>query len=140
MKTIAITSKTSMNVPARFTMAELITANPGVKYPTLNARVDKLVKSGELLEVATVKTGTGRGRAALVYALKDASLSPKDKNDPLYQAKKQGRLIPIVSVTVTETPAVAPVVAETVTVPVEVVQNHVDPTENLVPSTPETSA
>lgn len=135
MKTIAVTSKTSMNVPARFTMAELIAANPGVKYPTLNARIDKLVKSGDLLEVATVKTGTGRGRAALVYALKDASLTPKDKNDPLYQAKKQGRYVPIVSVTVTDTPTVAPV-AETVTVPVEVVPSA---TEHSVASVDETS-
>lgn len=116
MKTLAITSKTSMNVPARFTMAELEAANPGVKYPTLNARVDKLVKSGDLLEVATVKTGTGRGRAALVYALKDASLNPKDKSDPLYQAKKQGRFVPVVTVATT-----VPATAETVTVPVEVV-------------------
>jgi hypothetical protein len=138
MKTIAITSKTSMIVPARFTMKELKAANDTdtvkVGYPTLNARVDKLVKSGEIIEVATVKTSSGRGRAEIVYALKDASLNPKDKTDPLYLAKKQGRLIPVASVTVSD--GVAPAVpAETVTVPVEVVQTAAETVvDEVVPS------
>lgn len=121
MKSVKVTSKTSMNLPASFTMKQLQDANPGVKYPTLNARIDKMVKNGEVLEVTSVKTGTGRGRAALVYALPDASTTSKDKSNPIYQAKKQGRYVPVASVK-------AP---ETVTVPVEVVPT---PTDHAVAS------
>ncbi len=134
MKIVNVTSKKTMNVPARFTMIELGEANPGVGYPTLNARVDRMVKNGELVEVSTVKRQTGRGRVAIVYALPEASLNPKDKTDPLYIAKKQGRdltaekvdgvLVPVVKVASTDS-TVAPVEAvaseDTVDVPVEVV-------------------
>jgi len=112
MKTIAITSKTSMNVPTTaFTMKQLQAANPDVKYPTLNARLIQLTKSGEIIEKGSIKTDTGRGRAALLYAVPEAS----DQSNIVRQAKKQGRLIPVVSVK-----SVDPVV-DTVTVPVEVV-------------------
>lgn len=129
MKTVNITSKTTMNVPSNFTMKELFEANKASfpegttlekAYPTLNARVKSLIKKGELVIATSVKTVEGRGRVAIVYALPTASLNPKDKNSPISVAKKQGRevkvekvdgvLVPIVAVTtgetVTETPAV----------------------------------
>ena len=150
MKIVNVTSKTTMNVPARFTMKELYEANvdafPNIPYekayPTLNARVDRMVKKGELEEIASVKRQAGRGRVAIVYALPDASMNPKDKNDPLYIAKKQGRYVPVVKVTSTETdttlvPDGSPVEAvsvETVDVPVEVVADPVATVEATEPS------
>lgn len=170
MKTINVTSKTSMNVPSRFTMKELYDANKASfpetsyekAYPTLNARVKSLMKKGEIVEASSLKTVEGRGRVAIVYALKDASLNPKDKSDPLYIAKKQGRetlvqkvdgvLVPVAKVTTTETtttevPTGSPVEAVSVTdttaeatpstvdVPVEVVADSVVPTETVAEAT-----
>lgn len=131
MKTVNITSKTTMNVPSNFTMKELFEANKASfpegttlekAYPTLNARVKSLIKKGELVIATSVKTVEGRGRVAIVYALPTASLNPKDKNSPISVAKKQGRevkvekidgvLVPIVNVDDATTDAATEAVAD----------------------------
>lgn len=86
MNTVDVTSNTSMNVPDRFTMSELMAANPNSKYPTLNARVDNLMSLGDVTEsivdgkVETIAaTGGGRGRGNVVYLYKKVSVDAPKK-------------------------------------------------------------
>ena len=113
MNTVDITSNTSMNVPDRFTMSELLAANPDSKYPTLNARVDKLMAIGDVTESIVdgkpetiAATGGGRGRGNAVYLYKKVSVDAPKK-------ERKGVTVKVVKI--------QPV--ETVTVPVEVVEN-----------------
>lgn len=95
MKTINITKKKTMNLPAAFTMHDLAKANPSVKAPTLYQRVQTLLEKGEIVikgDYKTPKQGEGnektftKGRAAIVYALPDT----KDGNKLITKAIKQG--------------------------------------------------
>jgi hypothetical protein len=112
MHTIAITKNKSMNVPASFTLKELMKANPDVKYNTLYQRLQVLVKEGALELVGDVKRpepvaklnedGTPvldkkgepvmekknkKGRTEIVYKLPGTS----DKSNLIRQVAKQGR-------------------------------------------------
>ena len=114
MNTVDVTSNTSMNVPDRFTMSELMAANTDSKYPTLNARVDKLMSLGDVTEsivdgkVETIAAtgGGGRGRGNVVYLYKKVSVDAPKK-------ERKG-----ITVKVTK---IQPV--ETVDVPVEVIDS-----------------
>lgn len=94
MKTVNVTSKTTMNLPDTFTMKELAKFNPSVKAPTLYQRIQKLKKDGVIVEMGDVKRPTSKekgitkGRTEVVYSTKDAN----PNNNLIRQAKAQGRL------------------------------------------------
>ena len=97
MKTINVTSKKTITLPNAFTMAELVAANPSVKPSTLYQRIQSMLREGDASPIKIVgdvkrdkKVGDEkvktRGRAAVVYALVEAS----DGNNLIRQAKAQG--------------------------------------------------
>jgi len=53
----------------KFTMKALI-AKTGLTQPVLYLRLQKLVKSGTVIEVGRIKTDSGRGRLAVIYKAK----------------------------------------------------------------------
>lgn len=53
----------------KFTMKALITKT-GLTQPVLYLRLQKLIKTGKVIEVGRIKTDTGRGRQVVVYKAK----------------------------------------------------------------------
>lgn len=96
MKTINVTSKTTMNVPPVFTMKELQKANPSVKENTLYQRVKVLLSEDSPIIVVEgdVKRTKKKGRTELVYKLVDAS----DDNKLINQCRSQGRSVTVAKI------------------------------------------
>lgn len=96
MKTINVTSKTTMHVPSVFTMKELQKANPSVKENTLYQRVKVLLSEDSPIIVVEgdVKRTKKKGRTELVYKLVDA----KDDNKLIDQCRSQGRSVTVAKI------------------------------------------
>ena len=96
MKTINVTSKTTMNIPSAFTMKELQKANPHVKTNTLYQRVKVLLSEDSPMIVVEgeVKRGTKKGRTEIIYKLVDAS----DDSNLVRQCRSQGRSVTVAKV------------------------------------------
>lgn len=99
MKTINVTSKTTMKVPSVFTMKELQKANPNVKTNTLYQRVKVLLNESPSIIVVEgeVKRTKVKGRTEMIYKLVDAS----DDSNLVVQCRSQGRSVTVAKV---ETP------------------------------------
>jgi hypothetical protein len=61
--------KAGLNYPARFSMKELLVANPDWSQPTAYIQVQKDIKDGKITEVDRVKSATGRGKPAVIYSI-----------------------------------------------------------------------
>lgn len=61
--------KAGLNYPPRFSMKELLVANPDWSQPTAYVQVQKDIKDGKIKEVARVKSVNGKGKPAVIYSI-----------------------------------------------------------------------